>query len=92
MTQVARQRGQKAPATRRKVTVTIPEDVLSGALGQVAAGRSASLSAYVSDALSDKVAQDRGRDEYVAWLRLLDQELGPPSPEAYEWARDVLKL
>ena len=82
---------RRALATRAKVTVTIPNDVLAAALDNVKQRQAASLSAYVSEALAEKVAIDKGEDEYLAWLRQLSEELGEPSAEAYEWARQQVR-
>ena len=86
-TRVRRTSGSK----RDRVTVTIPHDLLEAALRNVAAQKAPSLSVYLSQALAEKVAEDDGKDEYGAWLDQLDQELGPPSEEAYEWARKMLR-
>jgi hypothetical protein len=34
---------------------------------------------------------NNGEDEYLRWLRRLNEELGEPSAEAYEWARQSLE-
>jgi len=83
---------RKAPATCTKVSVSIPTEVLDAAIGQVKAGRAPSLSGYISEAVAQRVARDREPDEFIAFLRELDEELGPPGPEAQEWARQVLGL
>ena len=80
-------------STRRaRVTVTVPSDVLQAAAERVQRGPSSSLSAFVSDALAEKLAAELDRDNFVAWLRQLDNELGPPSAEAYTWAKEALGL
>ena len=84
--------GRKPAATRTKVTVTIPTEVLEAAAGFVRAGRAPSLSAYISRALEQRVKEDQGPDEFLELLKQWDEELGPPSPEDYEWARRVLGL
>ncbi len=89
---VGRAHRTRGPATRARVTVTIPAETLEAATARVQKGAAPSLSAYVSAALADKVASDAERDSYIAWLRKLDEELGPPSAEAYEWAREALGL
>jgi Arc/MetJ-type ribon-helix-helix transcriptional regulator len=78
--------------TRSRVTVTVPSDVLAEAIAHVEGGRARSLSAYVSEALREKVVRDSRRDAYMDWLKQLDEELGLPSPQAYAWAREVLGL
>jgi hypothetical protein len=79
------------PSKRDKVTVTIPHDVLEAAMRNVATQKIPSLSAYLSEALAERVAIDAGENEYRAWLDQLNRELGPPSEEAYEWARNILQ-
>ena len=88
--QAATRRQTGVRAKTRKVTVTIPADTLGAAVTKVQEGYAPSLSAYISQALWEKVARDSGRDTYLEWLKQLDEELGPPSPEAYAWAREVL--
>lgn len=82
---------RRPPATRAKITVTVPRDVLEAAQERIRSKHVPSLSAYISEALAKQVAQDSGEDEYRAWLKQLDEELGPPSDEDYEWARNVLR-
>ncbi len=88
---MATTRARRPTATRAKVTITVPKDLLAAAHEKIKAGRCSSLSAYISEALADKVAQDSGRDGYIEWLNQLKEELGPPSEEDYEWARKALR-
>lgn len=83
---------RRPPATRAKITVTVPRDVLEAARERIRSKHLPSLSAYISEALAKQVAQDTGEDDYIAWLDQLDEELGPPSEEAHAWARKVLQL
>jgi hypothetical protein len=85
--QAASRRQTGVSAKTRKVTVTIPADTLEAAVAKVRAGHAPSLSAYVSRALAKQVASDDEPDAYLAFLDRLDEELGPPTPEEYEWAR-----
>lgn len=80
-------RAVKPIGRTRKVTVTIPAETLEAALERVEEGKASSLSAYVSKALADRVAADGQEDSFLAFLDRLDEELGPPSAEDYEWAR-----
>jgi len=43
----------------RKVTITMPENVLRQARAEVAAGRATNLSAYVSEVLAERAQHDR---------------------------------
>jgi hypothetical protein len=74
-------------ARTAKVTVTVPTDLIDAATSNVEAGRSPSLSAYLSDALAKQVAADREQDGLIALLDRLDEELGPPTAAEYAWAR-----
>lgn len=74
-------------ARTTKVTVSVPSDVLQAAMEQVHQGRARSLSAYVSRALAAQVGADEGQNAYLAFLDQLDQEMGPPNKEDFQWAR-----
>ena len=97
MAVASKDRGEQGatPGVRRrgktaKVTVTIPIETLEAANALVRDGSASSLSAYISRALATQVASDSGHDALIAFLDQLDQELGPPSPEDYEWAQRVV--
>jgi hypothetical protein len=75
-------------ATRDKVALSLPKDLLASARSAVASGSAESLSAFVSDAIQRKLRADT----FEAILDSWDQEYGPPSPEAEAWARQVLGL
>ena len=76
----------KAGTKTRKVTVTVPANLLEAAAARVSEGCAPSLSAYVSKALKKQVEADR-EDGFLALLREMDEEFGPVSPETLEWAR-----
>ncbi|HZQ84547.1 MAG TPA: hypothetical protein VFA83_06905 [Acidimicrobiales bacterium] len=73
---------------KRKIAVSLPEELVDHAEAAVRDGRAASVSAYVSAALEAK-ARD---DDLLAVLVEMDREFGPPSKEAKAWARRVLDL
>ena len=73
---------------KRKIAVSVPEDLVVEAEQAVAAGRAPSVSAYVSDALRAKARNDR----IIDVLDEMDRELGPPGKRAQAWARQVLGL
>lgn len=73
--------------TMAKVALTIPADVLSLAKKKVRAGRAKSLSAFVSDALDEKLR----RDELTEILDGMDAQHGKPGKAAQAWARRVLE-
>ena len=71
---------------KRKIAVSLPEELVDHAEAAVRDGRAASVSAYVSEALAAR-ARD---DDLLAVLDEMDRELGPPSKRAEAWARRVL--
>jgi Arc/MetJ-type ribon-helix-helix transcriptional regulator len=84
-----RERRRLPGARMRKLSVSVPADVLAFAEEAVAAGRSPSLSGYVTDALAAK-AEDDETDDFLALLAEMDREYGPPSAEALDRARRAL--
>ena len=72
--------------TTTKVAVTMPAELLAEAKRTVRLRRAKSLSAFVSEAVDEKLA----RDELAAVLDQMDAEYGKPSREARAWARRVL--
>ena len=73
---------------KRKVAVSLPEDLVAQAASAVEAGRAASVSAYVSEAMAEKARRDR----VIEVLEQFDRDLGPPSVKDEAWARRVLGL
>ncbi len=73
--------------TMLKVAVTIPAQVLKRARHQVRVGRAKSLSAFVSEALAEKVE----RTDLKEILDAMDQEFGKPKREDRAWAKRVLQ-
>ena len=73
--------------TRAKIAVTIPTDVLLLAKKEVRAGRAKSLSAFISEAVDEKVR----RDELNSILDAMDAEYGVPGKAARAWAKRVLR-
>ena len=73
---------------KRKIAVSVPEELVARVEEEVNAGRAASVSAYVSEAVAEKTRAD----DLVAVLDDMDRQLGKPSKEAEEWARRVLGL
>jgi hypothetical protein len=72
--------------TTAKIAIAIPREVLKLAKQEVKAGRAKSLSAYVSDAIDERLR----RDELERLLDVMDAEHGPPSKKAKAWARRVV--
>lgn len=67
----------------RRVTVTIPEEDAELVRGAVARGDADSVSAFVADAVHDKLARQRA-------LGRLDALWGELPDASLEWARDRL--
>jgi hypothetical protein len=70
-----------------KVALSIPAEVLRLAKKEVASGRAKSLSAFVAEALDEKVR----RAELTSILDAMDAEHGKPTNAARAWARRVLE-
>jgi hypothetical protein len=69
-----------------KVALTIPTEVLAAAKKEVEVGHAKSLSAFVSDAVDEKLR----RDELAGLLDEMDAKHGPPKKSARAWAKKVL--
>lgn len=73
--------------TMEKVAVTMPAKVVALAKKRVRAGRAKSLSAFVSEAVDEKLR----RDELTEILDKMDRELGKPNRRARAWAKQILR-
>jgi Arc/MetJ-type ribon-helix-helix transcriptional regulator len=71
-----------------KIAVSLPDEQVEEARAAVAAGRAASVSAYVSQALARRSADA----ELLALLAEDDEQYGPPSTQDYARARETLGL
>jgi hypothetical protein len=69
-----------------KVALTIASETLALAKRVVRAGGAKSLSAFVSEAVGEKVA----RDQLAEILDAMDEQYGKPSKGDRAWARRVL--
>lgn len=74
--------------TRRKIAITLPEEQVAAARRAVAEGRSPSVSAYISQALARRDA-DEQLAETVAEIYA---EMGEPTDADRAWARQALGL
>ena len=72
----------------RKIVITLPEDQVAAARRAVAEGRSPSVSAYISQALARKNADD----ELAETVAEIYAETGPPAAADRAWARQALGL
>jgi hypothetical protein len=74
--------------TRKKIAITLPEEQVAAARRAVAEGRSPSVSAYISQALAR-----RGADEDLAdTVAEIYAETGDPTAADRAWARQTLGL
>jgi len=71
-----------------KIAVSLPDEQVEAARRAVQENRAASVSSYISESLARKEREDSLRD----LLDDLDRELGPPGPDAVEWAEKALGL
>lgn len=62
--------------TKRRITVTIDEDVYETAVEAVESGRSPSVSAWVNATLSDRQAKQRRLNGMAEAIRFYEQESG----------------
>jgi Arc/MetJ-type ribon-helix-helix transcriptional regulator len=69
-----------------KVAFSMPAELLRLAKREVASGRAKSLSAFVTEAVDEKLR----RDELTAILDAMDVEHGKPSKAAKAWAKRVI--
>lgn len=69
-----------------RITVSLPEDLVAAAHAAVAAGRAASVSAYVAGALRETSERESLADVLAEWR----VELGPPTEEEEAWVQDAL--
>jgi len=74
--------------TRRKIAITLPEDQVAAARRAVAEGRSPSVSAYISQALTRRDADD----ELAETVAEIYAEAGLPTAADRAWARQALGL
>jgi Arc/MetJ-type ribon-helix-helix transcriptional regulator len=68
------------------VAVSMAEELLVRVKKAVRAGRAKSVSALVSEALTDKLEDD----ELGRVLAKMDVEYGPPGKKAEQWAENVM--
>lgn len=65
-----------------KITISLPDEQVDQARAAVATGRARSVSAYIADAVDARLRSTALEDV----LKLL----GPPTPEATAWAKEVV--
>lgn len=71
-----------------RITVSLPADLVEAANEAVRAGRAASVSAYVAEAMAEKA----GRENLEGFLADWREQVGSPTREETAWARQALGL
>jgi Arc/MetJ-type ribon-helix-helix transcriptional regulator len=74
--------------TRQKIAITLPEEQVAAARLAVAEGRASSVSAYISQALARREADD----ELAETVAEIYAGAGPPTEAERAWARRALGL
>jgi Arc/MetJ-type ribon-helix-helix transcriptional regulator len=74
--------------TRQKIAITLPEEQVAAARQAVAEGRAASVSAYISQALARRDADE----ELADTIAEVYAETGQPTEDDRLWARRVLGI
>lgn len=80
--------GMIVSMTRQKIAITLPEEQVAAARQAVAEGRAASVSAFISQALARRDADE----EMLETIAEIYAESGQPTEEDRLWARRVLGL
>jgi len=75
-----------ASMTREKIAISLPEEQVAAARQAVAEGRAASVSAYISQALARRSAEE----EMAEMIAEIYAQSGEPTEEDRAWARRVL--
>ncbi len=70
----------------RRITVSLPDDLVAAVTAAVQAGRAASVSAYVAEALTQKVAGETLEQFLADWR----ERAGEQTPEDNAWAERAL--
>ena len=78
--------GMIGSMTRQKIAITLPEEQVAAARRAVAEGRAASVSAYISQALARRTAEE----EMAEIIAEIYAQAGEPIEEDRAWARRVL--
>jgi Arc/MetJ-type ribon-helix-helix transcriptional regulator len=74
--------GEYDQSMTRRITVSLPDDLVDAATTAVRDGRAASVSAYVAEALAEK-ADGETMGQFLADWR---ERVGTPTPEETSWA------
>ncbi len=71
-----------------KIAISLPDEQVSAARRAVADGRAPSVSAYISQSLTER----GDYEDLSALLADMQAEAGPPSDDDRRWARSALGL
>lgn len=76
-----------------KIAISLPAKQLEQVRAAVARGEADSVSGYISAALAATMplAPSEQEDPLVELVAEMEAEHGPPSPEAYAWADEVMR-
>jgi Arc/MetJ-type ribon-helix-helix transcriptional regulator len=74
--------------TREKIAITLPEEQVAAARRAVAEGRAPSVSAYISQALARRSAEE----DMAEIIAEIYAQAGEPTEEDRVWARRVLGI
>lgn len=77
--------------TTRKITVSLPEELVAAAEAAVAAGRARSISAYLADTAGATELRTRSiHDVIAAWEARHGAPSGDQATDAQEWAESFM--
>lgn len=85
---VAAHRREYDESMTTRITVSLPTALVDAANQAVKAGRAASVSAYVAQALAEKAERGSLEDFLADWRA----QVGPSTTEETEWAERVLGI
>ncbi len=75
-----------------KLAISLPAEQLAQVRAAVARGEADSVSGYISAALAATMpAPSEQDDPLIELVAEMEAEHGPPSPEAYAWADEVMR-
>jgi Arc/MetJ-type ribon-helix-helix transcriptional regulator len=85
---IAPRRQEYDESMTTRITVSLPTALVDAANEAVKAGRAASVSAYVAEAMAEKAERGSLEDFLAGWRA----QVGPPTPEETEWAERALGI
>ncbi len=69
-----------------RLAITLPRQLARGVRGKLEAGKTRSVSAYIAQAVEEKLERDQLRQ----LLAEMAEEFGPPTPEEQEWVDSIV--